>query len=83
MRTANPDLHCDGYQVLVRLKSLLYLHTQKAYNVYMKERQIHIRVDEKFLEKLEYLKRLNGFRNLSETIRKIVEKEYRKEKEES
>ena len=61
------------------MKSLLYLYTQTAYNVYMKEKQIHIRVDERFLEKLEYLKRLNGFRNLSETIRKIVEKEYRRE----
>ena len=46
-----------------------------------KKKQIHIRVDERFLEKLEYLKRLNGFKNLSETVRKIVEKEYRREKE--
>ena len=46
----------------------------------MKEKQIHIRVDERFLEKLEYLKKLNGFRNLSETIRKVIEKEYRREK---
>lgn len=30
---------------------------------------------------LEYLKRINGFKNLSETIRKIIEKEYRKETE--
>lgn len=28
---------------------------------------------------LEYLKRINGFKNLSDTIRKIIEKEYRKE----
>lgn len=30
---------------------------------------------------LEYLKRINGFKNLSDTIRKIIEKEYRKESE--
>ena len=30
---------------------------------------------------LEYLKRINGFKNLSDTIRKIIEKEYRKETE--
>ena len=52
------------------------------YNVYMKEKQIHIRVDDRFLEILEYLRKINGFKNLSETIRKIVEKEYRKESEE-
>ena len=55
--------------------------TQTRYNVYMKTKQIHIRVSEEFLNMLEYLKRINGFKNLSETIRKIIEKEYRKEKE--
>lgn len=48
----------------------------------MKDKRIYIRVTEEFLEKLEYLKEINGFKTLSETIRKIVEKEYRKEKEE-
>jgi len=47
----------------------------------MKDKRIYIRVSEEFLEKLEYLKEINGFKTLSETIRKIVEKEYRKEKE--
>jgi metal-responsive CopG/Arc/MetJ family transcriptional regulator len=47
----------------------------------MKEKQIHIRADEEFLQKLEYLMGIYGFKSLSDTIRKIVEKEYRKEKE--
>jgi metal-responsive CopG/Arc/MetJ family transcriptional regulator len=47
----------------------------------MKDKRIYIRISEEFLEKLEYLMRINGFKNLSETIRKIIEKEYRKEKE--
>lgn len=57
-----------------------FLYTQMCYNVYMKEKQIHIRADEKFLQKLEYLMRINGFKSLSDTIRRIIEKEYRKEK---
>jgi predicted DNA-binding protein len=48
----------------------------------MKEKQIHIRIDKDFAEKLEYLKKINGFRTLSETIRKVIEKEYRREKSE-
>lgn len=40
---------------------------------------LRIRVDEDFLSKLEYLKRINGFRTIAETVRKIVEKEFRKE----
>jgi metal-responsive CopG/Arc/MetJ family transcriptional regulator len=47
----------------------------------MKDKRIFIRVSEDFLERLEYLMRINGFKNLSETIRKIIEKEYRKEKD--
>jgi len=47
----------------------------------MKDKRIYIRVTEEFLKKLEYLKEINGFKNLSETIRRIIEKEYRKEKE--
>jgi metal-responsive CopG/Arc/MetJ family transcriptional regulator len=45
----------------------------------MKEKQIHIRADDELLQKLEYLMRINGYRSLSDTIRRIVEKEYRKE----
>jgi len=46
----------------------------------MKDKILHIRTDHDFLEKLEYLKRINGYKNLSDTIRKVIEKEYRKEK---
>lgn len=49
----------------------------------MKEERIEIRADEGFVEKVDYLKRINGFQNRSETIRKTVEKEYRKETIES
>ena len=46
----------------------------------MKDKLLQIRVDEKFLSKLEYLQKINGFKTIAETVRKIVEKEYRKEK---
>lgn len=46
----------------------------------MKDRLLQIRVDEDFLSKLEYLRQINGFRTVAETVRKIVEKEFRKEK---
>lgn len=59
----------------------LELYAQILYNVRMKDKRIYIRVTEEFLKKLEYLKQINGFKTLSETIRRIVEKEYRKEKE--
>lgn len=45
----------------------------------MKDRLLQIRVDEDFLLKLEYLRKINGFRTIAETVRKIVEKEFRKE----
>ena len=61
--------------------SFLAMYVQITYNVRMKDKRIYIRISEDFLEKLEYLMRINGFKNLSETIRKIIEKEYRKEKE--
>lgn len=57
----------------------LVMYAQILYNVRMKDKRIYIRISEEFLEKLEYLMRINGFKNLSETIRKIIEKEYRKE----
>ena len=46
----------------------------------MKDKLLQIRVDAEFLAKLEYLRMINGFKTIAETIRKIVEKEYRKEK---
>ena len=48
-----------------------------------KDKILHIRTDKVFLDKLEYLKRINGFKSLSDTIRKIIEKEYRKENPDS
>ena len=46
----------------------------------MKDKVLRIRVDSEFLSKLEYLKQINGFRTVAETVRRIVEKEFRKEK---
>lgn len=47
----------------------------------MKDKTLIVRVDEFFLEKLEYLKKINGFKSISETVIRLIEKEYRKEKE--
>ncbi len=61
---------------------MVQLYTQNCYYVYMnKTKLLHIRIDEEFEKKLKYLMRIHGFRSLSDTIRKIVEKEYKKEKE--
>ncbi len=45
----------------------------------MKDKMLRIRVDSDFLSKLEYLRKINGFKTIAETVRKIVEKEWRKE----
>lgn len=45
----------------------------------MKDKLLQIRVDDEFLSKLEYLQRINAYKTIAETIRKIVEKEFRKE----
>lgn len=45
----------------------------------MKDKEIKIRADEEFVQKVDYLQRINGHKNRSETIRKTVEKEWRKE----
>ena len=47
----------------------------------MKDKLLQIRVDKDFLSKLEYLRKINGFKTIAETVRKIVEKEFRKEKD--
>lgn len=49
--------------------------------VTLKDKMLRIRVDSDFLSKLEYLKRIHGFKTVAETVRKIVEKEWRKETE--
>lgn len=57
---------------------------QICYNVGMKnnkDKEIRLRVDEDFIEKVDYLQRINDYKNRSDTVRKVVEKEYRKEKE--
>ena len=45
----------------------------------VKDKLLQIRVDSDFLSKIEYLREINGFRSIAETIRKIIEKEFRKE----
>ena len=44
-----------------------------------KDKEIRLRVDEQFIEKVDYLQHINGYKNRSETVRKIVGKEWRKE----
>ena len=57
----------------------LALSVQISYNVRMKEERIEIRADEGFVEKVDYLQRINDYKNRSDTVRKVVEKEYVKE----
>lgn len=59
--------------------STLYLWEQISYNVGMKDKELKIKVDDQFIEKVDYLQRINDFKNRSDTVRKVVEKEYRKE----
>ena len=47
----------------------------------MRDKLLQIRVDADFLAKLEYLRKINGFKTVAETVRKIIEKEFRKETE--
>lgn len=49
----------------------------------MRDKLLQIRVDDDFLSKLEYLRKINGFKTIAETVRKIIEKEFRKEKQEN
>ena len=46
---------------------------------YMKDKIIIFRVDEDIVRKVDYLQQLNGYRNRSETVRGIIDKEYRRE----
>ena len=59
----------------------LDLFPRLPYNVDMKDKELKIKVDDEFLEKVEYIERINGYKNKSDTVRKTIEKEYRKEKE--
>lgn len=47
----------------------------------MRDKLLQIRVDADFLSKLEYLQKINGYKSIAETVRKIIEKEFRKETE--
>lgn len=47
----------------------------------MKDKTLQIRVDEEFLSKLKYLQKINGWKTIAESVRKIVEKEFRKERD--
>ena len=47
----------------------------------MKDKLLQIRVDKAFLSKVEYLRKINGFKTVAETVRKLIEKEFRKETE--
>ena len=45
-----------------------------------KDKEIRLRVDEDFIEKVDYLKQINGYKSRSDAIRKTIEKDYRKER---
>ena len=47
----------------------------------MKDKELKIKVDDEFIDKVDYLQRINDYKNRSDTVRKVVEKEWRKEKE--
>ena len=57
----------------------LDLFPRLPYNVGMKDKELKIKVDDDFIEKVDYLQKINDFKNRSDTVRKVVEKEYRKE----
>ena len=46
----------------------------------MKDKELKIKVDDNFIEKVDYLQRINDYKNRSDTVRKVVEKEWRKER---
>ena len=61
--------------------SSLTTYKGNAIIIYMKDKQMIVLVDDEFLGKVDYIQRINDYKNRSDTIRKTVEKEYRKEKE--
>lgn len=46
----------------------------------MWDKKLQIRADDDFLAKVEYLRHINGYKSNSETVRKVAEKEYMKER---
>lgn len=61
------------------LRGLLTTYKGNAIIIYMKDKQMIVLVDDEFLEKVDYIQRINDYKSKSETIRKTVEKEYRRE----
>ena len=45
----------------------------------MKTKIIALRVDEDIVKKMDYLQHLNGYKSRSETVRKVIDKEYNRE----
>ena len=45
----------------------------------MESRKFTMRVDDEFMEKIEYLRKIYGFRTVSEVIRWVVNVAYNKE----
>lgn len=58
----------------------LDLFPQVSYNVPMKDKEMKLRVDDVFLAKVDYLQEILDYKNRSDTVRNVVEKEYRKER---
>lgn len=46
----------------------------------MSSKRFEMRIDDELMEKVEYLKKIYGFRTTSEVIRWVVNVAYRKEK---
>lgn len=57
----------------------LDLFPRLPYNVGMKDKELKIKVDDQFIEKVEYLQLINGYKNRSDTIRRTLEKDFCKE----
>ena len=46
----------------------------------MRDKLLQIRVDDDFIAQIEYLRRINGYKSNAETIRNVIDKEFRKER---
>lgn len=46
----------------------------------MKDKELKIKVDDNFIGKVDYLQMINSYKNRSDTVRQVVEKEYFKER---
>ena len=57
----------------------LVLFPRLPYNVAMKDKELKVKVDDEFIDKVDFLRLVHQFKTRSETVRRIVEKEYIKE----